>query len=208
MYFGARYYDAELSIWHVVDPMADKYPSWTPYNYTLNNPIKFTDPTGNNPEWIDNGDGTYTAQKGDSAFSLSKDAKISPALADKIVQDYHGCNYIGSDGGIKSNIDPGDQVRVRDVNNGSNTVNTPEQLPKKVQPLKTKSDGLRALDFYTFNASVAIPNPVTGTGIRLEWNSYNGQTFSMVCIFFWCCCWQTNFICGICKFDCKLDVPK
>ncbi len=46
MYFGARYYDAELSIWHGVDPMADKYPGFTPYNYVYNNPIRFIDPTG------------------------------------------------------------------------------------------------------------------------------------------------------------------
>lgn len=29
-----------------VDPLASTYPSWSPYSYTLNNPIKFTDPTG------------------------------------------------------------------------------------------------------------------------------------------------------------------
>ena len=30
-YFGARYYDATLSIWLSVDPMADKYPSMSAY---------------------------------------------------------------------------------------------------------------------------------------------------------------------------------
>ena len=29
-----------------VDPLADKYPGWNPYNYTLNNPVRHTDPTG------------------------------------------------------------------------------------------------------------------------------------------------------------------
>ncbi len=29
-----------------IDPLADKYASWSPYNYTLNNPLKYTDPTG------------------------------------------------------------------------------------------------------------------------------------------------------------------
>jgi RHS repeat-associated protein len=45
-YFGARYYDSDISIWFSVDPMSDKYPSLSPYNYCLNNPIKLLDPNG------------------------------------------------------------------------------------------------------------------------------------------------------------------
>ena len=29
--------------------MAEKYPSWSPYNYTLNNPVKYIDPDGKQP---------------------------------------------------------------------------------------------------------------------------------------------------------------
>jgi RHS repeat-associated protein len=49
-YYGARYYDARTSVWMSVDPMASRYPGWSPYNYTLNNPIKLTDPDGRSPE--------------------------------------------------------------------------------------------------------------------------------------------------------------
>jgi RHS repeat-associated protein len=45
-YFGARYYDSELGRWLSVDPLADKYPGLSPYNYTLNNPLKYVDPDG------------------------------------------------------------------------------------------------------------------------------------------------------------------
>ncbi len=45
-YFGARYYDSELGRWLQVDPLADKYPGWSPYNYTLCNPINYWDPDG------------------------------------------------------------------------------------------------------------------------------------------------------------------
>jgi len=45
-YFGARYYDPNISIWLSVDPLSDKYPGHSPYVYTLNNPIMFIDPDG------------------------------------------------------------------------------------------------------------------------------------------------------------------
>jgi RHS repeat-associated protein len=44
--FGARYYDSGLSIWLSVDPMSDKYPSMSPYNYCANNPVMLVDPDG------------------------------------------------------------------------------------------------------------------------------------------------------------------
>ena len=48
-YYGARYYDPKFSIWLSVDPLAEKFPGWSPYNYVLNNPIIFIDPDGNEP---------------------------------------------------------------------------------------------------------------------------------------------------------------
>ena len=46
-YYGARYYWSELLTgWLSVDPMADKYPSLSPYNYCAWNPVKFVDPNG------------------------------------------------------------------------------------------------------------------------------------------------------------------
>lgn len=46
-YFGARYMDHELMTgWLSVDPMSDKYPNISPYNYCMWNPVKLVDPDG------------------------------------------------------------------------------------------------------------------------------------------------------------------
>jgi len=50
-YFGARYYDSDISVWLSVDPMSDKHPNFTPYSYCYNNPVNLIDPVG-----LDTGD--------------------------------------------------------------------------------------------------------------------------------------------------------
>ena len=46
-YYGARYYWSEvLTGWLSVDPMMDKYPSFSPYNYCRWNPVKRVDVDG------------------------------------------------------------------------------------------------------------------------------------------------------------------
>ncbi|MCC7004822.1 hypothetical protein IT397_02810 [Candidatus Nomurabacteria bacterium] len=45
-YFGARYYDSGIGRWLSVDPLMDKYPGWSPYNYVMGNPLRLVDPDG------------------------------------------------------------------------------------------------------------------------------------------------------------------
>ena len=63
-YFGARYMDHELmTMWLSVDPLADKYPSISPYAYCAWNPIKLVDPDGREIV-IKDGEQTYYYRNG------------------------------------------------------------------------------------------------------------------------------------------------
>ena len=54
-YFGARYYDPKYSFWLSVDPLAEKFPNASPYNYCLGNPVNLVDPDGKEVYYSANG---------------------------------------------------------------------------------------------------------------------------------------------------------
>ena len=49
---ATRRYHPTLSIWLSVDPMADKYPSTSPYTYCANNPVRLVDKDGRDYEAV------------------------------------------------------------------------------------------------------------------------------------------------------------
>ena len=88
-YFGARYYDSDLMTgWLSVDPMADKYPSLSPYAYCAWNPVKLVDPDGEEI-WINGETGKIKYSIGMSSKDLSGFSKLT---VDALNSIYSSCD--------------------------------------------------------------------------------------------------------------------
>lgn len=104
-YFGARYMDHELmTMWLSVDPMADKYPSISPYAYCAWNPVKLVDPDGmealvNDDGWLINHENKTVIRISDNGgnqkqYTISPDG--SSSSYDMNVDDFlKGCQADG-----------------------------------------------------------------------------------------------------------------
>jgi RHS repeat-associated protein len=124
--YGARFYNSAVPFFWSIDPKADKYTFQSPYVYAQNNPVLYMDINGEGTEeneWKreigEDGKVSYTAEKGDSAYSLytqyGATDRFTAKQANDSVESQLGINY-EIDGKVYSNVEVGDVVEIQSEN--------------------------------------------------------------------------------------------
>lgn len=104
--YGARWYDPATARWGQVDPLADQFTNWSPYNYVEGNPILNVDPTGMSTEsthiddfgniiaeYDDGDDGVYVHEEGTTEEDVSQQREDTESTGGD-------GDYIGDLGGV------------------------------------------------------------------------------------------------------------
>ena len=101
--YGARWYDPAIARFTTVDPLADQFAGWSPYNYVEGNPIANIDPDGRSTQSTiveANEDGTYSviggnANDGDNnIYVVDENGQKSHSIGESLTSH----SFFGEDG--------------------------------------------------------------------------------------------------------------
>ena len=145
-YFGARYYSSDISVWLSVDPLADQYPSTSPFMYVLGNPIIFVDPNGMNHDY-------YQNKAGDVIYRDGHDATVTSG----------GEEYTNI--GSTYSKDNGDGTSTHYVQNTAVSVsNSDKSFGEVMQNTKQFKNAIGVANQYSLKTVQNVYNKATGTG--------------------------------------------